>query len=241
MTDKTIFILLATYNGEKYLPEQIKSLQNQTFTDWKLLIRDDGSTDKTINIIIEYAASDSRINLISDELKRIGACQSFSELLNYAAEADYVMFCDQDDVWLPNKIEVSIHTIKRIENENDMAALAHTDLIVVNENLEVKSKSYWDYHNINPERKKINHLLIANTVTGCTIIINKKLMNLGYPIPNGVFMHDWWFALLASIFGTIETIHEPLILYRQHSSNSVGAQKFDINFVILKINSFLNS
>lgn len=223
-----IDILMATYNGEKYIVKQIESIINQTYTNWTLYIRDDGSSDNTVSIIKNFEKQyPNKIILIRDNKKGLGAKDNFAELMRYSKQ-DYCMFSDQDDIWITSKIEKTFEVMKKAEKKytNATPILVHTDLKVVDSNLNIINNSFWNYQNLNPKSKDINSLLVQNNVTGCTMMINKSLLNLSKDIPNNSIMHDWWIALVASCFGKIEILNEATILYRQHGNNEVGAQEY---------------
>ena len=217
-----ISVLLSTYNGEKYLNQQLDSLLSQTYKNFEIIARDDGSQDKTLEILHSYNIT------IIDSKKNLGAKGSFGALLEYAAqntESEYFMFCDQDDVWERDKIEKTLAKMHEIEIScHEMPILVHTDLNVVDENLKVLDNSMWNYEHINPKLNTLNRLLIQNTITGCTVMINKKLAQISLQIPDEAVMHDWWIGLVASKFGKIDFIDEPTIQYRQHGGNSIGAK-----------------
>lgn len=227
-----ISILLATYNGAAYLSEQLDSLFAQTNRDWRLLVRDDCSTDATAEILAAYQAKyPGIISIAPNDGVRLGACRNFGMLLEYA-EAPYVMFCDQDDVWLPDKIEVTLAAMKWLEAEygTETPLLVHTDLKVVDERLCPLGNSLWQYMGSTPARLTgINRVLMQNFATGCTVMINRSLRDLANPVPDGARMHDWWFALVATAFGKVTAVDGPTILYRQHGKNDSGAVHW--NFV----------
>ena len=233
--DSKINILIATYNGEQFLQEQLESLFQQSYTNWKLLIHDDGSTDNTINIIKDYILKyPDKIQFFDDKLNFGSALVNFSFLLE-KSNAKYIMFCDQDDIWLPNKIELTVKKMQELERENpNIPLLIHTDLKVVDSNLNVLSNSYWSYQGIDPQYDTLNRLLVQNIITGCTVMINRKLGDIALPIPNEVIMHDWWLGLVASVFGQIHSIDIPTILYRQHDNNDTGASSFNIGTILNK-------
>lgn len=227
-------ILMATYNGENYIEEQIESLFNQTYTNWNLLIRDDGSKDRTIEILekLEKQYPD-KIKLLRDSKGGLKAKDNFLELLRNSKE-NYIMFCDQDDVWLPNKIEITLKKMLKVE---EGPTLIHTDLKVVDKNLNIISNSFWKFQNINPSRKAYNYLIVQNNITGCTMMINRELANLSNSeFPNGL-MHDWVIGIIASLKGKIEYIKESTILYRQHGNNDVGAKGYS-QTILKKIKNF---
>lgn len=227
-------ILLATYQGEKHVQELLESLLNQTHPNIRILIRDDGSQDQTRKILKKFEnAYPDKISVIFDN-KNLGVIGNFSELLKNS-RAKYVLFSDQDDYWLPNKVELSISQLKVMEKKHgaDSPLLLHTNLQVVDKDLQMIDPSFWNYVRLNPSFTQPNRLLLQNCITGCTMAMNRALANLSYPIPKNVLMHDWWIALLASCFGKIEHIQESTLLYRQHSSNTLGAKRPDL-FVTIK-------
>lgn len=221
---------MSTYNGEKYLSEQLDSLIAQTHANWTLLIRDDGSTDTTLSIIKQYSIKDLRIIFFQDNLGNLHVAKSFSVLMGEALKRNepYVFFCDQDDIWLPHKIEATIKKINELElNTNSTPILVHTDLRVVDNTLNTLHASYLRFEHLtrNPNNP-LKTLLINNYVTGCTIGMNRSLLKLTTPIPDDAYMHDWWCALCAATNGKIGFITEPTILYRQHAHNSIGSSGF---------------
>jgi glycosyltransferase involved in cell wall biosynthesis len=226
--NSVIEILLATYNGEKFLKEQIESIFSKSSKDIHLIIRDDGSTDNTLEIIHEAINKfPNQITLIDDRSHR-GVIGSFSQLLE-TSKSPYVMFADQDDIWLDHKIDATFQKMQEMEKKwgKEKPILVHSDLTVVNEKLEKISHSYWTYTRIKPqEGSHLNRLLVQNEITGCTIMMNRPLVDLASPIFPESVMHDWWIALIAAAFGHIGVIGEPLILYRQHKRNTLGANKF---------------
>ena len=232
-----ISILLSTYNGEKYLKEQLDSLFSQSYKDFEIIARDDGSSDETINILKSYNIK------ILDTDKNLGAKLSFSTLLNYAVkntDAEYFMFCDQDDIWKSDKIEKTINMMKELEKTNsNLPLLVHTDLEVVDEKLNVLNKSFWKYEKRDPSLNSINRLIMQSTVTGCTMMINRKLAELSLPVSENSIMHDWWISMVASSFGKIAYLEESTISYRQHSSNDTGSKKFGLSLILRKAINFL--
>lgn len=220
---KTVDILLATYNGEKYIVEQIESILNQTHKEFRLLISDDGSTDNTKQIISEYEKKDKRITVFNQK-ENIGVVQNF-EFLMTKVENEYFMFSDQDDIWKEEKIE---KTLKKIEETGAM--LVYSDLEVVDSDLNITFESYWKLKGIYQKIKKYNNfesLYLNNFVTGCTIIARRELIEKSLPLPktSKYVLHDYWISLIASQNGKIEYIEESLIKYRQHKNNKVGSKK----------------
>lgn len=216
-------ILLATYNGENYLVEQLESILSQSYSNFRLLISDDCSTDGTRKILEEYKEKDNRIQLFFQG-NNLGVIKNFEYLLK-KVESKYYMLSDQDDIWKNNKIE---RTVEKLENsESD---LVYTDLEVVDENLNVTYKSYWKLKGIYSKVKKYNNfesLYLNNFITGCTIISKKEFIDDILPLPNTskFVLHDYWIALIISQKGKITYIEEPLIKYRQHKNNKIGSKK----------------
>ena len=237
-----ISILLSTYNGEKYLKEQLDSLFLQTYNDFNILIRDDGSTDKTKDILKEYKNNyPNKMQIIEDDIGNLGSSKSFMKLLEYSSDCEYIMFCDQDDVWLPEKTELTLKKIIEMEEEfGDIPLLVHTELEVVDEKLNTINSSFMNFQKINPGINKFNNLLIQNTITGCTMMINRKLAQMCLPIPDKAIMHDWWIGLIATQFGKIGYLNESTIKYRQHTSNTIGAKGFDVSFVLKSVSKKVN-
>jgi glycosyltransferase involved in cell wall biosynthesis len=223
MANNVVAILLATYNSELYLGDLLDSLICQSFENWIIYIRDDNSNDNTISIINSYQQKHPNILLLHDHVTKRGATMSFLWLL-HNVEADFYMFCDHDDVWLPNKIQITYD--KMMPENSSLPTIVHTDLIVVDYDLSVISKSFWDYTNLRYTSSTFNELLIRNNITGCTMMINNATKNLTKPFSNIDFPHDAWIGLLVAFNnGSIYAIETPTILYRQHTKNLIGAHK----------------
>ncbi|MFH0944138.1 MAG: glycosyltransferase family 2 protein [Planctomycetota bacterium] len=226
-----LYILLATHNGETYLREQLDSLLAQDCAGWQVIARDDGSIERTPYILSEYAAAHpDEITLLYEPSMRLGASGNFSTLLAHALtkeDASALMFCDQDDVWHSGKVRTSLEKLEELEAAAgpDVPVLVHSDMTVVDDNLNVVAPSFWRYQGINPKfTDRLNRLLVMNTVTGCATIINRALAEQSLPVPVDAVMHDWWLALVAAAFGRSAWIATPLADYRQHGKNTVGAK-----------------
>ncbi|MDG3146032.1 glycosyltransferase family 2 protein [Streptococcus suis] len=219
-------ILMSTYNGQQFLSEQIRSIKEQSYTDWTLFIRDDGSSDNTKEILKDFERQDSRIHIIdSDKSDNLGVIKSFHKLVNHD-RADYYFFSDQDDVWLPNKLELSL---KEAQNHPaDLPLMVYMDLKVVNQDLEIMTESMVksQSHHANTE---LVQELTENTVTGGVAMINHALAEM-WQETDDILMHDWYLALLASAFGNLVFIDQPGELYRQHSDNVLGARTLSKRF-----------
>lgn len=234
---KPIAILLGVYNGSKYLSEQLDSLISQTNKEWTLYIRDDSSTDNSCEIISRYCQQNANFISIEDDKGNLKSRDNFFQLLDYV-DSDYYMFCDQDDVWLPQKVELTFTKMQFIEKQNfGKRIVVFTDLKVVDVNLNIISSSFWHYSRIDPEIiKTFNYLSVCNVMTGCTMMINKEAYKVSLPVLPEVIMHDCWIALkTVASGGMIDFIKEPTILYRQHDSNVIGATEIYNGYFIHKL------
>lgn len=224
MEQEKIDILLATYNGEKYLKEQIDSILNQTYSNFRLLISDDCSKDDTKKILEEYEKKDNRIKVFYQE-KNLGYVKNFEFLLKQVESSIYAL-SDQDDVWLPEKIEKTYNKLKQTGSD-----LVFTDLEVVNENLETIYPSFNDYMLLTRKIKKYKESFLLqylyNCITGCTLMSKKEFLDKIIPIPvsSKYVIHDTWIGLIVSLYGKIEYLDEKTVRYRQHGNNQVGAGK----------------
>lgn len=224
---KKISVVLCTFNGEKYIYEQLKSIENQSLQPFELIIVDDNSTDSTINKIKTYMEK-SKLNIrCVKNTKRKGVVKNFEYAISIA-NGDYIALSDQDDVWLKDKLKWSLCKMMDMErNNDDIPILIHTDMKVVDENLHTLDESFMNCEGI---ENKINdpskYICVHNYVTGCTTLLNKKAVELILPFPNYVLMHDWWIAFAISMVGRIGFINSPTVLYRQHGCNVLGAHKY---------------
>lgn len=242
-----IEILLPVFNGEKFLREQIDSILSQTNQDWILKIRNDGSTDNSQLIIDEYVSRfPKKIIEIRSPQFNCGLIYSLNYLLESASEAEYIMFSDQDDVWLPDKIEKSLAVMLDIERQNqELPVMVCTDAICVDQNLNVIHDSFYESQkflsNIVGDKYK---MLAINEVQGCTVMINKYAYPRIYPLPTFMRIHDMWIGVICAHYGIAKYIHNQTILYRQHTDNTLGGQQIGIKYFITrlkKIKYLLNS
>jgi len=232
-------ILLATYNSEKYLKVQIDSILAQSFSDFTLYIRDDGSTDSTISIIDEYLKLFPNIIFLKDNQKNRLSLGSFMWMLENV-NADYYMFSDHDDYWLENKVELTLNKMLAVESVGSKKpVIIHTDLKVVDTNLNEIAPSFWKYSKIDPKLLvNFNFLAVYNLLTGCTMMINEEARNISLPYSKYSLMHDSWIGLkVLDKGGIIDFIPNQTILYRQHGNNTIGAtevgtKKYFINKIL---------
>jgi len=229
--NKKIAILLSTYNGEKYLSALLDSIENQTCQDYTLYIRDDGSKDSTLDILKDYASRFCNIEVI-DSNKNYGAKYTFLRLLDLV-DSEYVMFCDQDDIWMPDKVSHTYHKMVEVEiNNPGKPVIVFTDLRMVDNDLSVIAESSWRYHGYNVDLPHtFDYLVHYNDITGCTMMLNKIASNLGkgrleQPMLN-IMYHDWFLALLtAKNDGIVAPLKEQTIVYRRHEGSETDALSF---------------
>lgn len=229
-------VVLASYNCSEHIKEQVESLLGQSASGWQLIISDDSSTDDTLKILKGLSDINRNIKLISQPTN-LGVISNVNCLLD-RSKSEYTLFCDQDDVWLPNNIELKFDKMLQMEKVygKQTPILIHTDLRVVDQDLTLIAPSFWKYQNLDPYPTKLfSKLIIKNFVTGCSMMINKSLKDLIGKIPEEAIMHDWWIALIAVTQGQIASISSPTILYRQHGQNTVGAKQWGMRYLANKI------
>lgn len=225
-----IDILMATYNGENFIEGQLLSLLGQTYRNWTLFIHDDGSVDNTVQIIQKYQKIDNRIRLIADDSNGLGPAYNFLHTLKFSI-AEYCIFCDQDDIWLENKLEIMYGEIKKTDNDKPVALYSNAyvykgdcGLIYGQATLTFPSK--------------LRELLFLNSgIQGCAILFNGKLREKCLEIPEYVCMHDHLLCLLAVTFGQLLYLDKRLMLYRQHDHNVTGETDSGI---MIKFRSFFS-
>ena len=229
-----IDILLATFNSERFLREQIESIIDQTRSDWRLIVRDAGSTDNTIAIIGEFARKDKRIWYIGSDCADVAA--NFSELM-MRSTAKYVMFADHDDVWMEDKLARTFLKMEELEAKNgkDAPLLVFTDALVTDSDLRIVDDSLFYRTKINPYRLNPEQLILQNVANGNTMLFNAALRDKAKQIPKEAFMHDHWISLVASVFGKIACVEVPTLLYRQHDNNVLGGMKVGVSYYCRKV------
>lgn len=214
-------ILMATYNGEKYLKEQIESIINQSYDNWTLLIRDDKSKDNTVSIIEEYERKDSRIKLLRDKKANLGFVKNFEELLNNS-QKEFIMFSDQDDYWEKDKIKNYIEILKKNESLLKKPLLIHSNSFVCDKDLKIIKQKF--INSVVAREKDTNSYFFSYIVQGSTVMINKRMKEISIPFLKAVTLHDRYFHLLAEFFGNRIFIDKTLTKYRQHADNKIGAK-----------------
>lgn len=225
--DKKVAIVLSTYNGEKYLREQIDSILNQTYKNFELIVRDDGSKDSTVAIIKEYIEkSDKEITLI--EGKNLGFIKSFFDLLK-RADADYYSFADQDDIWMPNKIELAVNSLNKLDNTKPNMAFSNVDYYDTEMNFMGKG----DSEGKNPSFLNSLYECINQ---GMTMVINKKARDyIINNIPEKCFFHDWWTYMICTGFGNVVQDDVVTVKYRRAKTNATVEGQGKITLLVWRI------
>ena len=222
---------MATYNGEKYLYEQIESILNQSYKNWILLIRDDKSEDSTVSIIEEYEKKDSRIRLLRDRKGNLGFVKNFEELLKNSQE-EFIMFSDQDDYWEKDKIKNYIEILQKDEKLSQIPLLIHSNSFICDKELKIVKEKFVD-SSIASE-KNGNSYFFSYVVQGSTVMINRKLKEICIPFLSSVTLHDRYFHLISEFFGKRIFIDKSLMKYRQHMNNEIGARRNILQKILKK-------
>lgn len=215
----TVDILLATFNGEKYLAEQLNSIVNQTYSNWKLLIRDDNSIDNSLEIINKFAKNDKRIHIIKDRLGNLGVSMNFEHILKKSTSA-FVMFSDQDDIWFPSKIETTLKEML-LKNQN-IPQLIFTNSTVV---LESERKIIGNLYNYKVICNLNNFLFLNGGYQGATTMINRNLVEITLPFLNNLPVHDFHISLCGLLFGEVTYLPQSTMYYRKHNSSVTKLNK----------------
>lgn len=233
----SLSVVLATFNGAKYVVKQIDSILNQSYPIVELIIVDDCSTDETVDIIKNYQQQFDNIVFKQNE-KNLGAIGSFQEAVKLA-HGDYIAFSDQDDIWELNKLEKQMTMLKDNIVDREIPTLLFHDLTVIDPQDNILSKSFWKQMKFSKAKFCFEKLLFGNVVTGCTCIINQKMKDSFLEVNiNKIMMHDHWFTLIAFSFGQVFYSHDQLIRYRNHP-NSVTAK--DSTSFFLQIKNLYNN
>lgn len=210
-----ISVVLATFNGERYLKSQLNSIINQRLLPYEIIIIDDCSTDNTLNTISNFNFFEIKVKIIKNGIN-LGPIANFKKGISLA-KGDFIALCDQDDIWLPSKLEVSLENILKL-NQNKACAV-YSDLTLIDEDNNLMAQSLHKLWNINPEKFDFFLLLNSNVVTGCTLMFNKEMQFLIKKMPINILMHDYWIGLIGYSLGEIKYINDSTILYRHHSGS----------------------
>jgi glycosyltransferase involved in cell wall biosynthesis len=220
-------IALATCEGSRFLEEQLESLGAQTVPPSRLVVVDDASKDETLTILGRWASRANFPVLVIARPFRQGSLASFAEALT-ATEASYVFLCDQDDRWDPDKAEVLLERMGRLEERHGLATplLVHSDLRLINGAGQLLHPSFHRLQKLDPKRDAFLDLALQNTVTGCATLVNRTCLSAALPFPEQAVLHDWWLAMVAARLGVLDYDPMARVSYRQHGSNVVGAAGF---------------
>jgi glycosyltransferase involved in cell wall biosynthesis len=217
-----ISVILTTFNGARYLKKQINSILTQTVLPEEVIICDDNSTDDTAFILNGYAGN-GLINFHVNS-KQIGVVENFKKAAKLAKQGNWIVFADQDDIWIPGKLE-KLRKEMQLIDDTTKPALIYSDLTIINDNDEVIFESFWEKQKIRPEKINLSTLLYGNVVTGCTMIVNSAMVVEFLKMDSHNFLHDEWLALIAYSFGEAKFLREKLVLYRQHDNNVTFSNK----------------
>ncbi|MBO4414489.1 MAG: glycosyltransferase family 2 protein [Lachnospiraceae bacterium] len=226
-----INIILSSYNGEKYITEQIESILDSDYQDFRLFVFDDASTDNTITLVKKFEDEyPDKVFLVRNSVNK-GSTGNFLSGLKFAARtapADYYAFCDQDDVWLENRLSLCLENMKSLEEEytSYMPLMLFTDAVLVDSELNSLGTTFFKADRLNTDKLGFARILTENRCIGCTSFMNAALVNMIEGYDKRIRYHDWWAALIASAFGELEYVDVPTVLYRQHSDNVVGQKSF---------------
>ena len=233
-----IDILLPLYNGGHFLRQQLDSILGQSYTDWRVLVRDDGSIDNSIDIITEYKSKyPNKFVLIEDKYGNQGTTGCINLILRFVS-SEYFMFCDQDDIWEPNKIEITIREMKRLEKRYPrMPLLVCTDACCIDESNKQTNPSFYKSQKFIDTTDNVHKMLALNIVQGSTSLMNRKVKEIIYKIPQNIY-HDWWTAVNVVYYGKVSYLNVPLLRYRQHQSNVVGALEVGPKYLLGKLTHF---
>ena len=233
-----VSVVMATFNGEKFLRAQIDSILNQSYSNIELVAVDDASTDNTLGILFEYASIDNRVKVYNLK-KNIGFICNFERGINLS-KGEYIVLADQDDIFRNDKISLLLKVLL----ENSACDLAISDLSLIDDSDFLIADSMWKKQKRNPPSgHPFKHLAHENFANGCAMMMRRKLLTKILPFPANCIVHDWWIAIVAASerSGGICLVNESLTYYRQHDFNLIGCNERDPisifkNLVILFVN-----
>lgn len=223
-----VHIVLATYNGERFIREQLDSILGGATDDVSIEVCDDGSTDGTLEIVREYAGQYECIR-IHENKKNLGYAKNFIEGIRRST-SPYIMLCDQDDIWMPDKIARTLEAMKALEQEcrhgDTCPLLVFTDATNYEDGTGRELGSFHKSSRLNVEKTGPARLLMENKCIGCTVMVNAAIIPYLETVPEEIRVHDWWLALICSCFGKIYYLPETTLQYRQHHGNMIGGSGF---------------
>lgn len=217
MKARKVSVAMATFNGGAFLAEQINSIVNQSLPPSEIVVCDDLSQDNSAEILKSYESS-GYLRYIPNEL-RLGIIENFKKAVSLTEVQNYIAFSDQDDIWMPHKLEMLLHRMSEID-DGTTPALVYSDLAVIDKKGKVIRESFWNELGQDTYVHCFETLLHGNFVTGCSMLINPPMRKLFLEMPSSAPMHDHWMALIGYSFGTASKIDLPLVKYRKHGSNA---------------------
>jgi len=231
MYPKKISVLLTTFNGSKYIKQQLDSIFAQDILPDEIIICDDNSPDETGSLLRNYKGNGvTPIKLFVNE-KQLGVVQNFKKAAKLAKKGNWLAFSDQDDIWMPQKLKKLGEKMKQIDNDI-LPALVYSDLALINRNNAVTAGSFWEKQNIKPSTLNFPRLLYGNTATGCTMLINYPMAEELFSMDSNQFLHDEWLTLIAYSFGKVNFLTDKLVLYRQHENNLTFSEDYQYRGVL---------
>lgn len=238
MEEFKVSVAMATYNGEKYLEDQLNSIILQDYKIFEIVIVDDCSTDNTWRILNEFSFKYNFIKIHKNK-QNSGPINTFFKAIELT-NGDYIALSDQDDIWMKNKISMSLNEL--IKNElKDSPCCVFTDLILADSNLHTLNNSFLQLHGHQPDNENFYTLLYSNSVVGCTILVNKEIKLFLLKETDDIIMHDHYIALICSLFGSIKFIKINPIIYRNHQQSVTNKFKENSIFKLFNIKSKINS
>jgi glycosyltransferase involved in cell wall biosynthesis len=228
-----ISVAIATYNGEKYIKEQLISILNQSLLPSEIIICDDNSTDRTLEIVNNLMEQYPIIKIFKNDIN-LGVNKNFENAITLCS-GEYIALSDQDDVWYPNKLQIQFSKIQEQERICRKGYLIVHDVQVVDNNLNIIDSSFLKYTGLKSINNKLEELIIWNRNIGCSMFFNRDIKNQILPFGNHILMHDHWISLVSIIHGEVFSLNSTLLVYRQHDRNVTITNKL---FLVKKISSF---
>lgn len=220
-----VHIVLATYNGERFLREQMDSVLGQTYENITVEVCDDGSTDGTAAIVREYEVQDERVKLHLNP-HNLGYVKNFLEGVKRCT-APYVMLCDQDDIWQKDKVEKTLQAMQQAEKKRaGKPVLVFTDAVNFDSGTGEELGFFHETSHLDVKKVDTAHLFMENKCIGCTMMMNRAILPYLEELPEEIRVHDWWIALICSHFGSIEYVPQATLRYRQHEENQIGGSSY---------------
>lgn len=236
-----VVVALSTYNGERYLGALLDSLLCQDYPHFRILIRDDGSSDGTLAVIDAYCCKyPGKVTRSRQLTRNVGVTCSFRSLLECLEQGAYLMFCDQDDVWFHNKISTFMARMREVEGDGTAPVLVFGDMVVTDQYLNVIAPSFWAYQRLDPgTASDWRRLMMSNVVTGCSSMCNPAAVERLRNAPSLPVLHDHLAAIVVAQHGLVAALTKPTMFYRQHQTNVEGAREFSLRYLVSRLYYFI--